>query len=116
MEVGIKGYKCKECDFETKVRGYLNAQNEINDHFHEYHKDIVEKIRESNHIQSIEIRKIEHKYPVISLGTYLESIESKPAKQWECPRCKEKMGYGHYGKFMHKQNAFRNGKEYMCRI
>ena len=26
----IKGYKCKICGYQTKVRGYRNAQVEVN--------------------------------------------------------------------------------------
>ncbi len=110
----IKSYKCKECDFETKVRGYKNAQFEIEKHFEKYHVSIVDKIEESEKRQEIEMARIEKEYPVISLGEFIESTESELAKLWECPRCKEKMYYS--DRRYHEANAFRNDKEYRCVI
>ena len=112
--MSIKSYKCKKCDFETSVRGWRNAQNEIDNHFCIHHKNIVNKIEESKRIQRIEIIKIEKKYPIIYLGEFIESVKSKLAKPWKCPRCKEEMGYG--DKLYHERNAFRNDKEYKCVI
>ncbi len=86
----IKAYKCKKCDYQTTVRGWRNAQNEIEGHFKEKHNiaDIVGK-------------------------DLVESIESEPTKKWKCPLCEKKMWYG-AEKHWHQSNATRAGKPYAC--
>ncbi len=85
----VKGYICKICKYETKERGWRNAQFEIEQHFEIKHKifDIIGK-------------------------DLVKSIKTKLSKKWECPICKGKMSYGN--KYYHQANANRRGEPYMC--
>lgn len=111
-EKKIRGYRCKECKFETSVRGWKNAQFEIENHIKAFHLDIYKKIQSSELQQNIEIKKVERRYPLIVVGQFINMVYSKPPKLWKCPRCKKEMGRHH--KFYHEANAFRNGKENQC--
>ena len=72
-----KGYKM--CGYQTKVRGYRNAQVEIQVHFENEHQ--IDDLFGKN----------------LVIG-----IESKPAKKWKCPNCGQEMSYG--DKYFHNQN------------
>ena len=109
-----KGYRCKECSFETTSRGWINAQGEIKNHFEMKHKNVINDIEERNQWLNNEIKKLEKKMPQLSLGRFIESINSVPSKKWKCTRCGEEMGYGK--KYFHQQNATRNGEDYHCKL
>lgn len=108
-----KGYRCKECGFETTSKGWINAQSEIKNHFEMKHKNVINDIEERNQWLNDEIKKLEKKMPQLSLGYFIDSILSKPSKKWKCPRCGDEMGYGK--KYYHQMNAKRSGKDYMCK-
>lgn len=76
----ISGYKCKKCGYQTKVRGYHNAQFDITKHFKENHRV----------------------NDLFGRPDLVEAIESKPAKKWKCPDCKKEMSYD--DKYFHNQN------------
>ena len=112
MDYRIKGFQCKKCKFKTTIRGWINAQLQIKNHFEDSHKDIIQEIEDCENWLKSEIQKLEEKVPQISLGNFISVIKSESAKKWKCPRCLEEISYGN--KYYHQMNATRAGKDYQC--
>ncbi len=77
--MGITGYKCKHCNFETEKKGWRIGQIVIEDHLKDVH--------------GIET----------NIGDNVILIKAKPRKLWKCPICKKEMSYGN--KYYHQENA-----------